>query len=223
MTQEWINQKIKESHENAVEKGFYKCNNCYGQGYFPNGDGTFLMPKINCQKCNETGIYRNIGELLMLIITELSEAVEAHRKNKFADFDNIEMLHDDIGVYKIDSICISYFEESIKDTFEDELANTFIRLFDLCGYIKFDLSQFKKHEHTITFNSDNICDMIYRLTSLVSRIHNFEGKQLRHFFILHFFAHLLYFCNQQNIDIKKHIELKMAYNKTRPHKHGKEY
>lgn len=51
---------------------------------------------------------RNIGEALMLIVTELAEAMEAHR---------------------------------IKDeaNFKEELADTFIRLLDLCGGLKIDI------------------------------------------------------------------------------------
>jgi len=57
---------------------------------------------------------RNVGEMLMLIVSELGEAVEAHRKGQF-------------GLNQ-------------KDTFEDELADTAIRLFDLCGGLKVDLA-----------------------------------------------------------------------------------
>jgi NTP pyrophosphatase (non-canonical NTP hydrolase) len=58
---------------------------------------------------------RNVGEMLMLIVSELGEAVEAHRKGEF-------------GLEK-------------KDTFEDELADTAIRLFDLCGGLGIDLEK----------------------------------------------------------------------------------
>jgi NTP pyrophosphatase (non-canonical NTP hydrolase) len=58
---------------------------------------------------------RNVGEMLMLIVSELGEAIEAHRKEIF-------------GLGK-------------KDTFEDELADTAIRLFDLCGGLGIDLEK----------------------------------------------------------------------------------
>lgn len=51
---------------------------------------------------------RNIGEALMLIVTELAEAMEAHRKQ------------DD-------------------PNFKEELADTFIRLMDLCGGLGIDI------------------------------------------------------------------------------------
>ena len=53
---------------------------------------------------------RNIGEALMLIVTELAEAMEAHRKQDQANF-------------------------------KEELADTFIRLLDLCGGLKIDMEE----------------------------------------------------------------------------------
>lgn len=53
---------------------------------------------------------RNIGEALMLIVTELAEAMEAHRKQE-------------------------------GEHFNEELADTFIRLLDLCGGLKIDIEE----------------------------------------------------------------------------------
>jgi NTP pyrophosphatase (non-canonical NTP hydrolase) len=53
---------------------------------------------------------RNLSELLMLCVSELGEACEALRKN-FRQ---------------------SKYKEWRKDSFEDEIADTFIRLADLC-------------------------------------------------------------------------------------------
>jgi len=93
---------------------------------------------------------RETGTLLMLITSELAECLESDRKNKHSILDNIN--NEDF---------IKSFEENVKDTFEDELADVFIRLFDFIGYY--------------------------------------------------------------NVDIEKHVELKMKYNLTRPYKNGKNY
>ncbi len=53
---------------------------------------------------------RNMGEALMLIVTELAEAMEAHRKND-------------------------------QENFKEELADTFIRLMDLCGGHGIDIAE----------------------------------------------------------------------------------
>ncbi len=109
----------------------------------------------------ERGFYeedRNIGELLMLIVSELGEALEAHRCGGFCRISDITL--ESISKESNEK-GFAYFEHMVKDTFEDEIADTFIRLFDLCGYL--------------------------------------------------------------NIPIEKYIQAKMAYNRTRPHKHEKEY
>ena len=53
---------------------------------------------------------RNIGEALMLIVTELAEAMEAHRIQDEANF-------------------------------KEELADSFIRLLDLCGGLGIDIEE----------------------------------------------------------------------------------
>lgn len=96
----------------------------------------------------------NVGESLMLVVSELGEAVEAHRKDKFANFFlYVNNLNEE---NKFDK-----FELSIKDTFEDEMADALIRILHMCARL--------------------------------------------------------------DIDIEKHVQLKLAYNKTRPYKHGKKY
>lgn len=53
---------------------------------------------------------RNIGEALMLIVTELAEAMEAHRVQDEANF-------------------------------KEEIADSFIRLLDLCGGLGIDIEE----------------------------------------------------------------------------------
>jgi NTP pyrophosphatase (non-canonical NTP hydrolase) len=98
---------------------------------------------------------REIGTLLMLVVSELGEALEADRKDNYADLINLEVLNQFSDDFP------ECFETAVKDIFEDELADTIIRILDICGK----------------------CE----------------------------------------IDIEKHIELKMKYNETRPLKHGKRY
>ena len=99
---------------------------------------------------------KNVGEVLMLCVSELSEALEAHRKNHKCSLN--EKVKNEVDIEHID---IVWFETHVKNTFEDEIADTVIRLLDLS-----------------------------------------EGF---------------------GIDLAWHIKAKLAYNKTRPHKHGKAY
>jgi NTP pyrophosphatase (non-canonical NTP hydrolase) len=74
----------------------------------------------------------NIGEKLMLIVSELSEALEADRKSKYSTNINEIEWHNDWHL-KDESKDKEIFLKLIKDTHEDEIADVFIRLFDYCG------------------------------------------------------------------------------------------
>ena len=111
---------------------------------------------------------RNVPELLMLIVSELSEGLEALRKDYHADKSVVADLYNDLVVNSHDEEFIlsesdwkASFEKSVKNSFEDELADVAIRLFDLCGGL--------------------------------------------------------------NVDLEKHIDLKMKYNSMRGYKHGKKF
>jgi NTP pyrophosphatase (non-canonical NTP hydrolase) len=95
---------------------------------------------------------RELPELLMLTVSELSECLEADRENHWTNVIIRELA---------DNFNLGRFKEYVNHSVEDELADTFIRLSDICGFY--------------------------------------------------------------GIDIESHIRAKMAYNETRPNKHGKAY
>ena len=74
---------------------------------------------------------RDTGTLLMLIVSELAEAMEADRNGRIANLSGFHkgIAHEDI------------FEASIKDTFEDEMADTIIRILDLCAAKGIDIDR----------------------------------------------------------------------------------
>jgi len=101
---------------------------------------------------------RNVSEMLMLIVSELAEAQEALRKELKCNHEMASQLHQDIELDRTDEEFIlrvlawkSAFETHIKSTFEDEIADVAIRLFDLCGGLGIDL---EKHiELKMKYNS----------------------------------------------------------------------
>jgi NTP pyrophosphatase (non-canonical NTP hydrolase) len=74
---------------------------------------------------------RELPELLMLVVSELSEALEADRNGKRSDFNPIE--------YVTGAVSDSAFVFGVKDTVEDEIADAVIRIADLCGHLGIDL------------------------------------------------------------------------------------
>ena len=80
---------------------------------------------------------RNIGEALMLIVTELAEGLETHRAmGTVKPVDNMikkamDEMHDE--EFK------EHFALMVKDSFQDEMADTIIRILDLCGGLDIDI------------------------------------------------------------------------------------
>ena len=80
----------------------------------------------------------NVGDLMMLIVSELGEAAEARRCNRFCRNDiDVFMEH---WEHEKDFNALSY-AHYIRGTFEEEIADTIIRLADLCGYLGIDIER----------------------------------------------------------------------------------
>lgn len=73
---------------------------------------------------------KEIGTLLMLVVSELGEAINADRAGRHC---SIKLLPDNIHKQQ--------FEDAVKDTFEDEIADAIIRLLSLCGYLSIDIDK----------------------------------------------------------------------------------
>lgn len=86
---------------------------------------------------------KNIGEMLCLIHSEVSEALEADRKDRYCQQDPffiIGMADKNYGkTFNEDNFFKEQFESIIKNTFEDELADIAIRVMDLAAYKGIDL------------------------------------------------------------------------------------
>jgi len=85
---------------------------------------------------------REDGTLLMLINSELCEAMEALRHNKYSNIEQFEYYyeHSENKDFK------TLFENNIKDTHEDEIVDALIRIFDYAAYKKIDLAWHTIHK-----------------------------------------------------------------------------
>lgn len=142
-----VGDLIMECYRIAKEKGFWDCRRCEGKGKYPLMvvGGLHAGGDIQCETCSGTGkLDRNTGELLMLITSELGEALEAHRKGRFASIGNFNALMDNkYGADEDhDEAFKLAFEQTIKGSYEEEIADVFIRIMDLCGGQEIDLEFF---------------------------------------------------------------------------------
>lgn len=157
----------------------------------------------------------SIEHYFMLVVTELSEAVEAHRKERWANREayqqrmssNLDNLDKRQG-----------FEMYIKDTVEDELGDAYIRLLDIMagkGYqicdANIEISKNLRIEHPVT-PAESFTEVIFNICKLV--MHFNDALALSQ---IEYVAHTLH------IDIFWHIREKMKYNASRPRLHGKKY
>ncbi len=107
----------------------------------------------------EKGFYEkpgSVAERLMLMVSEISEALEADRNDRHLEIDCGQIL-----LEKDDVEFKASYETLVKGSFEEEISDLMIRIFDFCGH--------------------------------------------------------------SEIDLEKHVKMKMRYNSLRPKKHGKKY
>lgn len=156
---------------------------------------------------------------LMLVITELSEAVEADRKGKRADIGQFnsdkllepESLNNDLPF-------IRAFEKNIKDSVADELADAVIRLLDLAGLRKQDC-----HIEEVCINmACNSCER-ESFSESVFAICKLCFGDFDDYLIKDIICNILGLAKFLNIDLFWHIEQKMKYNELREKMHGKKY
>lgn len=103
------------------------------------------LSKAVYERNKEKGFWdneKNVGETLMLVVSELGEALEAHRKGVKASKDCFVKVVNAGS----DEEFASAFKENVKDTFEDEIADAVIRLLDMCGGFNIDIVNHVYHK-----------------------------------------------------------------------------
>lgn len=161
--------------------------------------------------------------LLMLVITELAEAVEADRKGKVAQRMMFEMNCDTPHEDPTHHWCFC-FDQFIKDSVPDELADAVIRLLDLAGLRGIDIDFSKKwiEELCDACEDESFTESIYAICNIHSK-HTLLYSQTINSTVKYMIASIWGLAEYLNIDIAWHIEQKMKYNELREKMHGKKY
>ena len=158
---------------------------------------------------------------LMLVICELAEAIEADRKGKRADtstFTSNMDLYIDLPMNEkthpglAEDMFFSYtFGTNIKDSVEDELADTVIRLLDLAGLRGIDLSDI------YVWDFVTMKDLSVYIFATIRQLYDTPIERA----VVSVISNVFSYCKATNIDLLWHIEMKMKYNECREYMHGK--
>lgn len=188
------------------------------------------------KNADKHGFYTESTEIetaLMLIITEMAEAVQADRHNRHGSIEDyeseIQMGRDIPTAYK----------NTLEGTVESEFADIAIRILSLLGWInsntpiilesdsiladQYGISkiQFKVQN---AINKGSIAKDLYRLNGHFSR---FIDNESCSWFVSDTLQEILMrvfaIAHNNNIDLMEHIKLKMKYNESRPYLHGCKY
>lgn len=165
----------------------------------------------------------SVGHYLMLVISELSEAVEADRLGKWA-----KLTPEAVKNLRVvsDATFTQAFLWFVKDRVEDEIADAVIRLLDLLGWLLGDkeLTSFQVASALCVYGKEDPPAMLTdALMPIVAELCGASAFGDTTTGILNAIKSLELLCDHLGIDLMMHIELKTKYNKTRPALHGKKY
>lgn len=147
---------------------------------------------------------------LGLIMTEVAEAVEADRENRYCGYVNLELL-DHISDFG------SWYRGVIKRSADEEFADIVIRLLDMCNEL--DVTEWDDCDELI-----RAFGVVYfkRYASFVENAWIFVHYQLgaNSYDVLKSIQFMYLWAEHLGIDLDQHIEWKIRYNALRDYKHG---
>lgn len=158
------------------------------------------------------------GHYLMLVISELSEAVEADRKGLYAKVpkDKENTIFSPKTFHGDNVLFVYNFEEHVKDRVEDELADACIRLLDFAGLRNLNLNRFALVN--VVSSKKTFTENVYAIIKDIMN-YNYSLEEQVNYAITQIFA----MSRILDIDLLWFIEHKMIYNEKREYKHGKKY
>ena len=173
------------------------------------------------------GFYKpdlDINQELMLIITEMGEAIQAHRHNRHG---SIEDYNKWLGVSEEQA-----YEESLKETVESEFADVALRIMSLLGWYNsqniiclMNDTELKKTEeyHKVEFEHGtySLPDAMYlTITRMTYFPFSCSPAWMNTLRLQDILVQVFALAHIEGIDLVEHIKLKMQYNESHPYLHG---
>lgn len=150
---------------------------------------------------------------LMLVITELAEAVEYDRKGLYIT----ALIKKEYMSYQLDDYHSAIFDIYIKETVDAELADAFIRLLDLAGLRDIGLSSCPDSVFTDRLDLDLVSSIYSMCHNITCSKYTLAGR------VNYAIQGIILLCKGMNIDLEWMVKEKMKYNSVKGYKHGKEY
>lgn len=189
-----IIELAKAAHENAVNKGWWQEERTY-------------------------------GELIALVHSEVSEALEDYRAGKKPN----EVWYEKYDKQD-DEMYVLLFKPDEPDWkpcgIPSELADVCIRIFDIAGKygwaedIQDELDYLAEEEPDEWYQELNFVEKFTMLHFELSNSWKSEGENVRRNWLAQAFNSVMHIAKENGIDLDAAIAEKMAYNATRPQRHG---
>jgi hypothetical protein len=207
-----INKLTKDVYD--PEK--YRCEECtFGNVITELGTNGFNTKWGKCPDCNGTGKKQiNIAEFLMrYVMRPLFRADICYENNHVMDWDEYYRHCNKSNTNK------TLFECLIRNRFEDNLSQSIIAICELCGYfgVLDNIEQRYANVLYCSIGNVNIAEWIldFQLNEINLIYINIGRPGVACSCIAEAIGKLQMFCQSQNIDIEKHIEARLKYQKER--------
>lgn len=187
-----------------------------------------VLSKQAFESAKNKGFYPGTGTTfnLMFIIVEMSEVLQADRKDRHGSIEDYE------SEIKMGRDIPTAYRNTLEGTVESEFADIAIRILSLLGsimdsekvYIMEDeelIDEYKLAEFIFGF------DLFEDLYRIIEKIGVCDLDDSPNWYLVKHLQEILVdifaIAHSNNINMMEHIRLKMKYNETRPYLHGYKY
>lgn len=158
---------------------------------------------------------------LMMIGTEIAEAVQADRKGRWFDELTKSGLECVLANDHHGGLVEKFYEDNIEGTVESELADICIRVFDYMGVKGYEISQaiICKEKNINLIQKDSFTENAFKVANIFFDDFCIK-KEYQQLYIELALIFLFEWAEAVGVNLQQQIELKMRYNESREYMHG---